>query len=327
MLERVLKSGQFAVTCELEATDSPDPTSIYELADRLRGRVDGVNCTDNSAAHPHVSAPAAAHLLIDRGVEPIVQFVCRDRNRLAMQADMLGAAALGARNIVCMTGDDVSAGDHPEAKPIYDLDSLHALHIARTLRDDGMYLSGRRLAGSPEFFIGAVENPFAPPLDYRPVRLGKKVEAGAEFIQTQIVFNVPRMKQFMARAHDLGLLEEVFVLAGDFIPRSARGARYLRDQVPGVDVPEEIIDRLERTPSERQTDEAVRIAVEIVHEMRQTQGVCGVHLMSIRGEDLIRRAIDEAGLLPRPELPASPSAPPAAGRRVAAASEPSLGVR
>ena len=333
MLERVLRSGQFAVTCELETTDSADPSSVYELADRLHGRVDGVNCTDNSSAHPHLAAMAAGHLLADREVEPIVQFACRDRNRLGMQSDMLGAAALGTRNIVCMTGDDVTAGDHPEAKPIFDIDAIHALRIARRLRDEGVYLSGRQLVDPPDFFIGAVENPFAPPLDYRPVRLGKKVEAGAEFIQTQIVFNVPRMKEFMARAGDLGLLDEVFILAGVFVPRSARGARYLRDQVPGIDVPDEVIERLEGAPTESQAEEAIRLAVELVHDMRAIQGVSGVHLMSIRGEGSILRVLDEADLLPRPELPAldvageleEPPSPQAEGGP--AASEPSLGVR
>src|SRR6266545_4540229 len=187
-LHRLLASGAFVVTAELQATDSPDPESVYRLADLLRGSVDAVNCTDNSAAHPHISPLASAHLLLDRGVEPIVQLACRDRNRLALQADLLGAVALGARNVCLMTGDDVTAGDHPEAKPIYDIDAVHAIHIARGMRDQGVYVSGRNLDQPLPLFIGAVENPFAPPRDFRPIRLGKKVEAGAEFVQTQIVF-------------------------------------------------------------------------------------------------------------------------------------------
>ena len=243
---------------------------MLEQAELLRGKVDAVNCTDNSAAHPHIAPMAAAHLLSDVGVEPVMQFACRDRNRLGLQADLLGAAALGVRNVVCMTGDDVSAGDHPEAKPIYDIDSIHLIRIARIMRDEGTYLSGRPLTRAPSFLIGAVENPFAPPLEFRPMRLGKKIEAGAEFVQTQICFNLEKLRLFMARAGDLGLLDHVWVLAGVFVPRSARAVRYLRDQVPGIDVPE----RRRRADGgrrrrERQWDEGVRLALEIVEAVRR----------------------------------------------------------
>jgi methylenetetrahydrofolate reductase (NADPH) len=262
--------------------------------------VDAVNCTDNSAAHPHISPLAAAHLLLDRGVEPIVQLACRDRNRLALQADLVGATALGARNVCLMTGDDVTAGDHPEAKPIYDIDAIHAIHIARSMRDQGVYVSGRNLDEPLPLFIGAVENPFAPPHDFRPMRLGKKVEAGAEFVQTQIVFNLATMRVFMARCEALGLLDRVFVLPSVYVCRSAGSARYLRDMVPGIDVPEPIIERMEGVPSGRQSDEGISIALEIVEELRQMRGVAGVHLISIRGEESIVRVVEEAGLLPRP---------------------------
>jgi methylenetetrahydrofolate reductase (NADPH) len=295
-LHRVLLDGGFAVTVELETTDGADPASVYRLADGLRGHVDAVNCTDNSAAHTHVSAVAAARLLIDRGVEPIVQLACRDRNRLALQADILGAAALGVRNIVCMTGDDVTAGDHPEAKPIYDLDSLHLLRIARIMRDSGTYVSGRALDDPPNVLIGAVENPFAPPHDYRPMRLGKKLEAGAEFVQTQICFNVERLRLFMARSKELGLLDRAWVLGGVFIPRSARAVRYLRDEVPGIDVPDEVLRRIEGVPPERQREEGVRMALEIVEQLRTIPGLAGIHLMSIKNVEGILRVIDEAGL-------------------------------
>jgi 5,10-methylenetetrahydrofolate reductase len=299
-LHRLLASGAFVVTAELQATDSPDPESVYRLADLLRGSVDAVNCTDNSAAHPHIAPLAAAHLLLDRGVEPIVQLACRDRNRLALQADLVGAVALGARNVCLMTGDDVTAGDHPEAKPIYDIDAVHAIHIARRMRDQGVYVSGRNLDEPLPLFIGAVENPFAPPHDFRPMRLGKKVEAGAEFVQTQIVFNLARMRGFMARCEELGLLDHVFILASVYVCRSAVSARYLRDMVPGIDVPDPIIDRMEGAPSDRQVDEGIGIALEIVEELRGMGGVAGVHLISIRGDESIVRLVQEAGLLPRP---------------------------
>jgi methylenetetrahydrofolate reductase (NADPH) len=299
-LHRLLLAGEFVVTAELQATDSADPASVRELAELLRGKVDAVNCTDNSAAHTHLAAWAAAHLLADAGVEPIMQLVCRDRNRLGLQADLLGAAALGVRNVVCMTGDDVSAGDHPEAKPIYDVDAIHLLRIARIMRDDGRYLSGRPLDRPPSFLVGAVENPFAPPLEFRPMRLGKKIEAGAEFVQTQICFNLDAMRLFMARAGELGLLEHVWVLAGVFVPRSARAVRYLRDHVPGVDVPEAVLERMEGVPEGRQWDEGVAIAREIVAAVREIPGIAGIHLMSIKNEEAIVRVVEEAGLVPRP---------------------------
>jgi methylenetetrahydrofolate reductase (NADPH) len=299
-LHSLLRAGEFVVTAELATTDSADPSSVRELADALRGNVDAVNCTDNSAAHPHIAPLAAAHLLADAGVEPIMQFACRDRNRLGLQADLLGAAALGVRNVVCMTGDDVSAGDHPEAKPIYDIDSIHLLRIARIMRDEGSYLSGRRLATAPRFLIGAVENPFAPPLDFRPMRLGKKVEAGAQFVQTQICFNVDKLRLFMSRVGELGILDHVWIIAGIFIPRSAKGTWYLRDFVPGIDVPNWVVERMDGTPPERQREEGVRIALELVEQVRTIPGVRGVHLMSIRNEESVLRVIADSGLLPRP---------------------------
>ena len=299
-LHELLLSDEFVVTAELPTTDSADPRSVREALEPLRGHVDAVNCTDNSAAHPHLSALAAAHLVADAGVEPIQQLACRDRNRLALQADLLGAAALGVRNVCLMTGDDVSAGDHPEAKPIYDLDSVHLLRIAHVLRDEGTYLSGRRLEQRPDFLIGAVENPFAPPLEFRPVRLGKKIEAGAEFIQTQICFNMPVMRLFMARAGDLGLLGRVPILAGVFVLRTAKAARYLREEVPGIDVPNEIIARMESVPPERGSEEGIAIATEIVEQLRELPGIRGVHLMAIRNEGAIVRVVERAGLLPRP---------------------------
>jgi len=316
-LDRLLRSGEFVVTAELETTDSADPASVYDLADALRGSVDAVNCTDNSAAHPHIAPLAASHLLIDRGVEPIQQFACRDRNRLALQADLLGAAALGVRNVCLMTGDDVSAGDHPEAKPMYDLDSIHLLRTTRILRDEGTYLSGRKLEEAPTFLIGAVENPFAPPLEFRPMRLGKKIEAGAEFIQTQICFNVPVMRLFMARAGDLGLLDSAPVLGGVFILRSAKAARYLRDRVPGIDLPEAIIDRMDAVPPEHQAEEGIRIAIEVIEQLRQIPGIRGVHLMAIRNASAILKVVEGVGLLPRPSM-----APQAAAGSAAELPEP-----
>ncbi|MFM7718402.1 MAG: methylenetetrahydrofolate reductase [Actinomycetota bacterium] len=302
-LHRRLLAGGFAVTAELPTTDGADPSEVARLAAAYRGRVDAVNCTDNSAAHPHLSAIAAAALLVANGVEPIMQLGCRDRNRLALQADLLGAAALGVRNIVCMTGDDVTAGDHPEAKPIFDIDGVHLLRIARTLRDEGVYLSGRALTSPPSYFVGAVENPFAPPFDFRPVRLGTKADAGAEFVQTQCCFNLPRLRGFLDRSRDLGVLDRVHVLVGVFVPRSARALRYLRDEVPGMDVPDAVMERLEGTAGDRQRAEGVAMAVETIRELLAMPGVSGVHLMGIRNEDAIFEVLETSGLDPRPALP------------------------
>jgi methylenetetrahydrofolate reductase (NADPH) len=304
-LQEILRSGRFAVTCELRTTDSADPESIRRAGLPLRSHVDAVNCTDNAAAHTHISQVAAARLLIECGLEPIAQFGCRDRNRLGLQSDLLGAAALGVRNVVLMQGDDVTAGDHPEARAIWDLDSMHLIRTARILRDQGTYLSGRRLDQAPRYFVGAVENPFAPPHDFRPLRLLKKIEAGAEFIQTQVAFNLPRLRDFMARAADLGALERAHVLPSVFIPRSARALRYMRDQVPGIDVPIEYVERLDHTPAQRQAEESIRMATEIVHSIREIPGVAGIHLISIKWEEAIARVVEAAGLLPRPQKAAA----------------------
>jgi methylenetetrahydrofolate reductase (NADPH) len=295
-LEARLRAGRFVVTAEMQTTDSADPDAVRRLAAPLVGRVDAANCTDSSAAHPHLSSLAAGHLIAQAGLEPIVQLTCRDRNRIALQADLLGAAALGAPNVLLLTGDDASAGDHPETRPIFDIDSTHLLGIARRMRDEGKYLSGRALTGPPSFFIGAVENPFAPPYDFRPTRLAKKAEAGAEFVQTQICFNVPRLREFMARARDLGVLERLFVIVSVYIARSAKTLGHLRDVVPGIDVPDDILTRIGRGTKEQQAAAGEALALETVAALREIEGVSGVHLISIHGQEAILRVIEKAGL-------------------------------
>jgi methylenetetrahydrofolate reductase (NADPH) len=228
---------------------------------------------------------------------------CRDRNRLALQADLLGASALGGRNVLLLTGDDVSAGDHPETRAIFDIDSLHLLRIARTMRDEGTYLSGRRIAGPPRFFIGGAENPFAPPHDIRARRLATKVDAGAEFAQLQLCFNVPRLRAFMDQVAELGILERCFVMVSVYIARSVKGMRYLRDVVPGIDVPDDVMTRFDAVadqPRERQTEEGIAFALETIAAARDIPGISGVHLISINGQAEIRQVVERAGLLPRP---------------------------
>ena len=301
-LAGLLGEGRFVVTAELSSSNTADPEAVWRRAEVLRGSVDAINCTDNTGAHVHLSSLAAAHLLVEKGLEPIMQLTVRDRNRLALQADLLGAAALGVRNLVLMSGDDVTAGDHPEARRIYDIDSMQLLEVAATMRDRGIYLSGRKLDQPPSFFIGAVENPFAPPLDFRPLRLQKKMRAGADFVQIQLVFDVPLFARFMGMAADLGLTGKVFILPSIGIPRSARGARFMRDKVPGLQVPDALVNRLERTPPARQAEEGIKIAVELVNAVREIPGVSGVHLIGIKWEEGVVQVAEAAGLLPRPTL-------------------------
>jgi methylenetetrahydrofolate reductase (NADPH) len=301
-LAGLLRDGRFVVTAELSSSDSADPEATWRQAEVLRESVDAINCTDNTGAHVHMSSLAAAHLLVEKGIEPIMQLTVRDRNRLALQADLLGAAALGVRNLVLMSGDDVTAGDHPEARRIYDIDSMQLLEVAAGMRDRGTYLSGRKLEQAPSFFIGAVENPFAPPLEFRPLRLQKKVRAGADFIQTQLVFDIPLFARFMAMVADLGLIGKVFIIPSIGIPRSARGARFMREKVPGLHVPDSLVARLEKTPPSRQAEEGTRIAVELVSAVREIPGVNGVHLIGIKWEEGVVQVAEAAGLLPRPTL-------------------------
>jgi methylenetetrahydrofolate reductase (NADPH) len=298
-LERVLRSGRFAVTAELNPPDSADPQAVYDRALVLASVCDAINATDASGANVHMSSVSVCALLTRAGYEPVLQVSCRDRNRIAIQGDLLGAAAMGVRNVLCLTGDGVQAGDQPEAKPVFDLDSIALLRTAKIMRDQGHFLSGRALEVAPKFFLGAAENPFAPPSDFRPLRLAKKVEAGADFIQTQFCFEVPRLREFMRSVSDLGLPERVFILVGVGPLRSAGVARWMRDHLPGMVVPDEAIDRLARVPADRQREEGKRLCIEILQEVREIPGVHGVHVMAFRQEELVAEIIEQAGLLPR----------------------------
>ena len=299
-LERVLRSGRFAVTAELNPPDSSDPQAVYDRALVLASVCDAINATDASAANAHMSSLAACALLTRAGYEPVMQMSCRDRNRIALQGDLLGAAALGVHNVLCMTGDGVEAGDQPESKPVFDLESITLLRTARILRDEGRFLSGRLLEHPPKLFLGAVENPFAPPYDFRPLRLAKKIEAGAQFIQTQFCFDIPRLEEFMARTRDLGLHERAFILVGVGPLRSAAAAEWMRSHVPGVVIDDAIIQRLRHVPAARQREEGKRLCIELLQQLRDVPGVSGVHLMAYRQEELVAEIIEQAGLLPRP---------------------------
>lgn len=300
-LERVLRSGRFAVTAELNPPDSANPQEVYEAALVLSQVCDGINATDASGAHCHMSSVAICALLVRAGYEPVFQMSCRDRNRIALQGDLLGAAAMGVQNVLCLTGDDVTAGDQPQAKRVFDFDCMHLLRTARIMRDEGMFLSGRKLTVPPKIFLGAASNPFVQPYDWRPLRLAKKIEAGAEFIQTQYCYDMPRFQQFMQRVRDLGLHKKVFILAGVGPLRSAKAAEYMRTNVPGVHIPDEIVERIRGAGTAKQQKlEGKKICVEIIQQMREINGVAGVHVMAYRQEELVAEIIEESGLLPRP---------------------------
>jgi methylenetetrahydrofolate reductase (NADPH) len=298
-LERVLRSGRFAVTAELNPPDSADPQAVYDRALVLASVCDAINATDASGANVHMSSVGVCALLTRAGYEPVMQVSCRDKNRIAIQGDLLGAAAMGVRNLLCLTGDGVQAGDQPESKPVFDLDSISLLRTARILRDQGHFLSGRALEAPPRFFLGAAANPFAPPVDFRPLRLAKKVEAGAEFIQTQFCFDLDLMRRFMTAVRDLGLDERVFILAGVGPLRSAKTAEWLRSRVPGVVIPDRVIQRLRSVPAGKQREEGKRLCVEIIQELQDIEGVSGVHVMAYRQEELVAEIIEESELLPR----------------------------
>lgn len=301
-LERVLRSGRFAVTAELNAPDSADPADVYKNALVLAEVCDAINATDGSGANCHMSSLGCCALLTRAGYEAVLQVSCRDRNRIAIQGDLLGAAAMGVKNVLCLTGDDVSVGDQPEAKRVFDLDSIQLLRVIRIMRDQGVFLSGRGLSTPPSFFLGAAANPFVPPVDWRPLRLAKKVEAGAEFIQTQYCFDVPRFKQYMRRVRDLGLHERVYILVGVGPLRSEKAAEYMRTKVPGVWIPDEIVNRLAKTPTRQKREEGMRICVEIIQQVREIEGVHGVHVMAYRQEEMVAEIIHRAELLPRRPL-------------------------
>ncbi len=307
-LERVLRSGQFAVTAELHAPDSADPADVLKNAQVLADVVDAINATDGSGANCHISSTAACTLLVQAGYDAVLQMGCRDRNRIAIQAEILGGAALGIKNLLCLTGDDVSAGDQPHAKRVFDLDSIHLLQMARMMRDQAVFLSGRKLTTPPKLFLGAAANPFVPPFDWRPLRLAKKIEAGAEFIQTQYCFDVPRLKQYMQRVRDLGLHERAYILVGVGPLRSEKAAEFMRTKVPGVWIPDEVVDRLAKTSKAQKQQAGVDLCVEIIQQVLEIEGVRGIHVMAYNQEGTVPEIVERAGLLPRPQRQAGPVA-------------------
>lgn len=308
-LERALRSGRFAVTAELNAPDSADPQDVYRNAMVLSKCCHAINATDGAGANCHMSSISCCALLTRAGYETVLQVNCRDRNRIAIQGNLLGAAAMGVQNVLCITGDDVSVGDQPGAKRVFDMDSVHLLRTARMMRDQGVFLSGRRITTPPRLFLGAVASPCAPPYEWRAERLAKKVEAGADFVQTQFCFNVERFREYMERVRDLGLHEQAFILIGVGPLRSEKAAEYMRSRVPGVWIPDEVVDRMAKAPQSQKREEGIRICVEIIQQVREIKGVHGVHVMAYRQEEAVAEIIERAGLLPTDETEAESCAP------------------
>jgi len=294
-LERVLRAGQFAVTTEIAPPDAADAQAVFQRASVFDGWVDAINATDGSGANCHMSSVGVCALLTRKGYATVMQVSCRDRNRIAIQGDVLGAAAMGVTSILCLTGDGVQAGDQPNAKPVFDFDCMSLLRTVTSMRDQGEFLSGRALSNPPRVFVGAAANPFAPPLDYRPLRLKKKIDAGAQFVQTQYCFDIQRLKQYMTQVHDMGLTERCYILVGVGPLASARTAAWIRDNVPGVHIPDEIIRRLLAAHNPR--EEGIRICVEMIQAIREIEGVHGVHIMAYRQEERVSDIVRDSSVL------------------------------
>ncbi len=302
-LQRVLEAGEFALAVEISPPVGPNPGALLRQANSVRGYADVYNVTDNQSARIHLGSLPACILLQQAGLDPVVQFTCRDRNRLGLQADLLGAAAFGITNVLALSGDHPVCGDHPHVKSVGDIDSINLVRMIRMMRDDQVFENGEPIPRTaPEFYIGAVANPFSPPHDYRPLRLAKKIAAGAQFIQTQLVYNLDRFREYMQRVVDLGLHEKVAILAGVGPMKSLAGLEFMRDKVAGMDVPEALLDRLRGLSDDDQRRAGLDLACEIGEELRRIEGVRGLHVMAIGAPAMIPELVRRLGLYPRPAV-------------------------
>ena len=301
-LEKVLRAGHFAFTGELGPPRGTSAQEVREKASHLKGMVDAVNITDNQTSVVRMSSWAASLILIQEGLEPNYQMVCRDRNRLAMQSDILGAYAHGIRNMLCLSGDHQQFGDHPTAKGVFDIDSMQLIGLVKHMRDEGKFMSDQEIVEPPQIFIGAAANPFAEPFRWRVQRLAKKVQAGADFIQTQCIYNMEKFREWIKQANDMGLTEKIYILAGVTPMKSVGMARYMQSKVPGMDVPESIIKRLQQAGKGKVADEGIKMACEQIEEFKEMKGVAGVHLMAIEWEHRVPEIAERAKVLPRPQV-------------------------
>jgi len=301
-LEKVLTAGHFAFTGELGPPRGTSAEEVIKKAAHLKGNVDAVNITDNQTAVVRMASWAACILLIQEGLEPNFQMVCRDRNRLAMQSDILGAYAHGIRNMLCLSGDHCQFGDHPTAKGVFDIDSMQLINMVKNMRDEGKFLGGADIEEPPKIFIGAAANPFAEPFEWRVHRLAKKINAGVDFVQTQCIYNMARFREWIKQANDMGLTEKVYILAGVTPLKSVGMARYMQNSVPGMDVPDELIKRLQGAGKGKVAEEGIKIACEQIEEFKEMKGVAGVHLMAIEWEHKVPEIAERAKVLPRPQV-------------------------
>lgn len=304
-LERRLRAGEFAVTVEIDPPNDAGIDEFLALARALSPLVDAMNVTDNTRATVHMSSLAAAALLTHAGMEPVMQITCRDRNQLALQSDLLGASALGVQNMLCLTGDYPTLGDHKWAKPVFDIDSVNLITYARQMCDQAVFMNRQPIKTPPRLFIGGADAPLTEPRDFRPHRLAKKVAAGADFVQSQLIFDVAGFRQYMQNVRDLGLHKHVAILPGVGVLPGVKTARMIHESVPGLEIPEWVIKRLEGVPKEKQRAEGVAIAIEIVQQLREIEGVAGVHLTAMyqKGKaEAIQTIGEAAGFLPRPPL-------------------------
>ncbi len=299
-LEKVLQAGHFAFTGECGPPKGANVEHLKEKISHLKGMVDAANVTDNQTAVVRMSSWAACTIMLHEGVEPNFQMVCRDRNRLAIQSDILGAYAMGIRNMLCLSGDHQRFGNHPEAKNVYDIDSMQLIALVNQMRDQGRFLNGEEIDVPPKLFIGAASNPFADPFEFRVYRLKKKIEAGADFIQTQCIYNMDKFRNFMKMAVDMGLHEKCYILAGITPMKSVGMAQYMAKMVPGMDVPESLISRLRGAGKGKVAEEGIKFALEQIEEFKGMEGVAGVHLMAIEWEHKVPEIAERAGLIPRP---------------------------
>ncbi|MBN1227444.1 MAG: methylenetetrahydrofolate reductase [Deltaproteobacteria bacterium] len=301
-LEKLLASGHLAVTSECGPPRGSNGDAIAKKAEMIKNYVDAINITDNQTSVTRLCSLAAVIRLKLMGLEPILQMVTRDRNRIALQSDILGAASFEINNILCLSGDHQQFGDNPQAQNVFDIDSMQLIQTVRYMRDEGKFLGGDDLEKSPQMFVGAACNPFADPFEIRARRLAKKVAAGVEFIQTQCIYNLDKFELWMKQIRNMGLHEKVYILAGVTPFKSAGMAKYMKNRVPGMDVPDEVVKRMSGVDKDKQPEEGIKICIESIQRLKDIEGVRGFHIMAIEWEEKVPEIVEKSGLLPRPSV-------------------------
>ena len=298
-LQKVLEAGHFSVTSEIGPPMSANAEFVRNLAGEIKGLVDAANVTDCQAAVVRMSSVAASYLALQEGVEPILQMTCRDRNRIAIQSDLLGASALGLKNLVILSGDHQSVGNHPQSKNVFDIDSIQLINAMSNHMENGVFISGSKSKMPAQFFLGSTTNPFADPEEMQLIRLEKKINAGAKFIQTQAIYNIERFNLWMEKVRERGLHERAYILAGIVVNKSQKSIE-ITATVPGMDIPEVLLDRMRNAGSPQ--DEGLAIALELISEIRKIKGINGLHIMAIGWDEIVPTLLEKAGFLPRPAL-------------------------